>query len=157
MLFKKIHFPRTPDDSQPHANWYMILRSEEDIASYLDTDSWLFAQAMFSPATEDYPTSHPASMRLHAARTLRWLAEKTSNKKVWPHELCANHLYQKGMGMLKLIKHGPIQVNEAGGYCLHESFMKTWSDASVIKEVEQDSKVFPEKDRGKAAGNKFGF
>jgi hypothetical protein len=158
MLFRKIHFPRTPDNPQPHANWYMILRNEDDIVSYLESDSWSFAQAMFSPSVENYPANHPASMRVHTAKVLRDLAEKTSNgRKVWPHELCANHLHQKGMGMMKLIRHGEIQVNEAGGYCLHESFLRTWSDAQVVKETEQESKIFPEKDRGKVAGQKFGF
>lgn len=160
MLFRQIHFPKTPGNPDPHSNWYMILRNEEELMAYLDTESWYYAQAFFSPNVSAYSDNHPAKMRVSAVETLLDMAKNSTKpgQLTYPHELYATHLNKKGMAMLKHLQHGPIQVNEAGGYCNHESFLRTWPDAFVLNDLEKDNKQFPdETHRGKLAGEKFSF
>lgn len=165
MLFKKIHFPQTPNNPEPHSNWYMILRTQEEVLRYFEVDSWKLAWEMFSPKNQsNLSTSHlkrPIA-GIHADTVGEAILELAKNslkegEKMWPHEVYATHLNKKGMAMMKHLQYGPVQVNEAGGYCGHESFLRTWPDARVVKEIEQENLTFPEKDRGKVAGQKFGF
>jgi hypothetical protein len=159
MLFRKIHFPGTPGDPEPHANWYLVLRNEEELMKYLDVDAWYYAQAFISPNVETYNEDHPAKLRKATVETLLEMTKNSTKvgQFTYPHEVYATHLNKKGMAMLKHLQYGPIQVNEAGGYCNHESFFRTWPTAKVVKEVEQENFAYPEKDRGKVAGQKFGF
>lgn len=160
MLFRKIHFPRTPGNPEPHANWYMILRNEEELMQYLELDAWYYAQAFISPNVENYAENHPAKLRSSTVETLLEMTRNSTKvgQLTYPHEVYAKHLNRKGMAMLKHLQHGPIQVNEAGGYCNHESFLRTWPDAFVLTDLEKDNKQFPdETHRGKETGVKFGF
>jgi hypothetical protein len=157
MLFKKIRFPKTSSETAFSA-WYMVIRTEEELLSYLDTDEHYMANAFFSPNVSTYKDDHPAKLRLPAANAIREMAQHIPHgTKVWPHELLAKHVSAKGTAMLKHLQHGPIQVNEAGGYCNHEAFLRTWPGSYVVQELEQESKVFPEKHRGLEARAKFDF
>lgn len=66
--------------------------------------------------------------------------------KVYPLIEVAKFTDQKYLSMLKFItNNGAIQMNEAGGYCGLNDFIKTWN-AEVVAEIETPGFGFPTSD-----------
>ena len=148
MLFKKLKFESVPGKPDGSENWYMILRSLEEVQEYLEMDASLFVNAMFT-LHKNMTQSHLSAPR---ERVLSLAMQHAVNSapegtQVWPHQVTQDFVGKKAAAMMKLfLMQGPIQVNEVGGYCTHEAFLQTWKYPTVIAEIEKDSTYFPTDD-----------
>lgn len=145
MLFRKIRIERVPGKTGPQESWLMIIRTEEELFQYLDMDTTHMAEAMMSLGTNSTYShlSAPRERILSVAFQSAAMTAEMENKTVFPHEVLAKFCGRKGMAMMGLLqREGPIQVNEAGGYCTYDIFKDIWN-LEVLDEVEKDSTYFP--------------
>lgn len=148
MLFKKLRFESVPGEKEPQESWFMILRSIEDIATYMEMDASLFVQAMFT-LEKNSTNIHLSSPRERMlSLSMQHAVNSTpEGKLVWPHQVTMDFVGKKAGSMMKLFLNcGDVQVNEVGGYCGHESFLRTWNNPRVVAEMEKDSTYFPTDD-----------
>lgn len=66
---------------------------------------------------------------------------------VWPHEVLGHVVSGKATAMLKAVSdgNGPLQINQAGGWCHHNIYMKLWNP-QIVNEIEKESLGFPTDD-----------
>jgi hypothetical protein len=148
MLFKKLKFKSVPGKQDDTEDWYMIIRHLDELQEYLEMDEDLFIRAMLTlnkNATQSH-LSAPRERMLSLAYQ-HAINSATEGTLVWPHQVVQDFVNKKTAAMMKLfLMQGPIQVNEAGGYCTHEAFLKTWNYPTVVAEIEKDSTYFPTDD-----------
>lgn len=145
MLFRKIHIPYTPEDKNGSTGWHLILRTVEEVFEYMELDAELATRAMFA-LPESIRKSHLEGGRecaLNAMLQAKIISLK-EGEKVYPHEVLSELIQGKGLAMCKQILNGEeIRVNQHGGWCTYDGFMRTWEEATVIEEVEKDGCYFP--------------
>lgn len=133
--------------------WRMVIDNEADLTTYHHIDTQCNGEAFLGLERSkdgDIVLSHtgPASTRqivlqrlLHAK--LQCLPQ---GEKMHPLFEVAAITDRKYLGMLKYItQFGAIQINEAGGYCGLESFIKTWN-ADILETIEKPDFGFPLED-----------
>lgn len=137
MLFRKLRI-ESPGFTQNKItqNWYMILRTVDDVLKYHNINS--------DELINDYICLPAAIERSHSAnrmvQTITHLCEEYGDS---PIQKLIEVIDAKGKRMIEMILSGQeILIQKAGGYCDYSGFQKIWS-ATVIDELEKDSIKFP--------------
>lgn len=146
MLFRKISVPANAHNKEVIESWYMILRDMSDVMKYMEMDAELYAEAMIALPSQ-IRKSHLEKGRATVINNAlqQAILAMPENEKIWPHEVVSKIVQSKFRAMCKLLQHGDIQVNQGGGYCSHDSFLKTWN-ANVVEEVDKQNSFFPTDD-----------
>jgi hypothetical protein len=145
MLFRKLYFESTPDSNgKPVESWYMILRTVEDILEYMKIDITLMTEALIT-IPKCLAKSHLEGGRqavMNVALETAVMSAKPG-EKVYPLDVLQKFCNNKAMSMFKLLRDkGELQVNQAGGYCDHSSFVNLWG-CIVVAEIEKEGCYFP--------------
>ncbi len=139
MLFKKIFIPFNNS-----CNWYMILKSYEDVYKYMEIDTELHAHALFSLA-DSINKSHMDGSRQKVINQMIQTKQFSIgvDEKCSPVDLLDNLLCNKTKAMLKIIDSGrSVLVQKTGSYCDLEGYISIWN--AVEKDsIEKDSLYIP--------------
>lgn len=151
--FIKLKLNGLPKSETTDIHWRMVIDNMGDLKEYHSLNATLNMEAFMTLERDDNDNialSHlgPASTRqtvLH--RYLRAKIDCTpKGEQVYPLIEVAQLTDKKYLAMLKfLMTKGAIQINEAGGYCGLQDFIKTW-DGEILEEIEKDSFGFPVSD-----------
>jgi len=136
MLFQKLKIKEE--------KWYLILKTIEDVETYMKVDASLIFQALRA-LPESYTKSHLEGSReivLHTMLQCETYLLK-ADEKLSPFKTAGRLIQNKVEGMLSMIAKGnSVLVQEGGGYCSYEGFFETWN-FEVVDEIESDKPYFP--------------
>lgn len=130
--------------------WRMVIDNIDDLKEYHSLNGTLNMEALMSMERDvngnimishigAAPTRHIALQRVLHCK----INAAKEGEKIFPIVEVAKITDEKYLNMLKFLNnHGSIQMNEAGGYCGLDAFIKTW-DAEILEEIEKKSLGFP--------------
>lgn len=147
--FIKLKLNDIPDKSEA-IQWRLIIDNIADLDNYHSLNATLNMEAFMTMERND--NGRIALSHTGAAPTRHLVIQRLLNlaidttpigEKVYPIIEVAKMSDAKTNGMLKYITTiGAIQVNEAGGYCGLDDFIKTW-DAEILETIEKLDYAFP--------------
>lgn len=151
--FVKLKLNDLPNDEVPDIQWRLVIDNLKDLDNYHSLNATLNMEAFMSMERDkggNIKLSHTGAVPTRTIALERLLHAKFSTtpegQKVYPIIEVALITDKKHLGMIKCItNHGAIQINEAGGYCDLNGFIKTWN-AEILEEIEKPDFGFPVND-----------
>lgn len=129
--------------------WRLVIDNYTDLQNYHELEVENNFHAFLSLNRKGNELVLPENPTIRAIGLQRILDARITScpkgEKMYPFIEVAEITDSKLISMSKAINISPIQVNEAGGYCFLDSFIKTW-DAEVLEEIEKKDFGFPIED-----------
>lgn len=141
MKFVKLKFP-----NGKNTQWRLVISTMEELAKYREFDTEAYSHAFLKSNKEPVPLAQMSTItdRASAISVMLESKRRTTPEGELIHPLIelANHIDRKSACMLKLLQYGSLCVNEVGGYCLYDDFVKT-NSAIITETIDAKIGGFP--------------
>jgi len=141
MKFVKLKFP-----NGKNTQWRLIISTIEELAKYREFDTEAYSYAFLKSNKEPVSLAEMATITDRSSAIAVMLESKRrttpEGEKIYPLIELANHIDRKSASMLKSLHYGALCVNEVGGFCLYEDFIKT-HNAIVAETIDTKIGGFP--------------
>lgn len=140
--------------------WVLLLRTQEEVMKYMRLDAEMYSKSLLSMRREDKNSTKDVekhgNVRLDHLGSSREQVLGTyischvlgvdKDTVMWPHEILSDIVMGKGKALLSVVENSVIQINHAGGWCLHDAFVDMHK-CEIIDELEKDSCTLPIDDK----------